>query len=157
MRHHRGIVPLWHTGGLLDSNRYNSAMLCRKTQCATMETIQAKLGMVRQRNVNTGIAKQNQARVTHPRRSNTSRGVAAHRLSDCRHCIALLRLNFQNLPSPSNKPTTPCDPTPTTPSSHSPKPSCPLYALMLIDDTRGATAARMGAPCGSRGLGSSDH
>ena len=54
---------------------------------------------------------------------------------------ALLRLNFQNLPSPSNKPTTNATPHPSqrqlTLPSHSPKPQCHLYALMLIDDTRG--------------------
>ena len=106
-----------------------------------MKTIQAKLSMVRQSKAITGIAKQNQAGVTHPRHPNTNRGFAAHRLSDCRHCIALLRLNFQNLPSPSNKPITHATPHPTqrqlTIPSHSPKPPCPLYALMLIDDTRG--------------------
>ena len=94
-------------------------MLCRKTRGVTMETIQAKLSMVRQSKAIAGIAKQNQAGVAHPRHPNTNRGFAAHRLSDCRHCIALLRLNFQNLPSPSNKPTTPYDPTPTT-HTHTP-------------------------------------
>ena len=106
-----------------------------------METIQAKLGTVRQSNATTGKAKRNQAGVAHPRHPNTNRGIAAHRLSDCRYCTALLRLNFQNLPSPSNKPTTNATPHPSQRQpilpSHSPKPPCPLYALMLIDDTRG--------------------
>ena len=128
-------------GDPLNNNGLGSAMLCRKTQGAAMETIQAKLGTVSQHNANPGKAKQNQAGVTHPRHPNTSRGFAAHRLSDCRHCIALLRLNFQNLPSPSNKPTTNATPHPIqrqlTLPSHSPKPQCHLYALMLIDDTRG--------------------
>ena len=148
-------------GTLYTATARMTARLCRKTRGATMETIQAKLGMVRQSNATTGKAKQNQAGVAHPRHPNTNRGIAAHRLSDCRYCTALLRLNFQNLPSPSNKPTINATPHPIqrqlTLPSHSPKPPCPLYALMLIDDTRVVTAARMGAPCGSRGLDSSDH
>ena len=145
MRHHRVLVPLWPNRGPSRQQRIEFRMsalrLCRKTRWATMETIQAKLSMVRQSKAITGIAEQNQAGVAHPRHPNTNRGIAAHRLSDCRYCTALLRLNFQNLPSPSNKPTTNATPHPSQRQpilpSHSPKPPCPLYALMLIDDTRG--------------------
>ena len=80
--------------------------------------------------------RQRQAKPGRGKQPQTSQYKPGGRRSPTERLPVLYRLDSLKLPKPA-KPIKQAPPPPHTPLTHSPKPSCHLYALMLIDDTRG--------------------